>query len=76
MAVGLITEPADAEAIVASGEADMVAFARGALDDPNWPLTARRVLGGEGDAYALWPKQASARIRDMDRTLKLYEFAA
>ena len=34
--VGLITTPAQAEAIVAEGKADMVALARGMLDDPRW----------------------------------------
>ena len=69
MAVGLINEPADAERIVASGEADLVAFARGALEDPNWPLHAHHILDGGGDAYDLWPKQARNRIRDKDRVL-------
>lgn len=70
LAVGLITEPADAEVIVARGEADLVALARGALHDPNWPLHARHRLGGDDDPYGHWPKQAAARIRDMDRALK------
>ena len=33
IAVGLITDPRDAEHILSSGEADLVAFARGALED-------------------------------------------
>ena len=37
IAVGLITEAAQAEEIVASGQADMVALARGMLYDPRWP---------------------------------------
>jgi len=36
IAVGLITQAAQAEAIVARGEADMVALARGMLFDPRW----------------------------------------
>ena len=52
MAVGLITEAKDAEAIVGEGEADMVAFARGALDDPNWAVHARHELAGNDDPYA------------------------
>jgi 2,4-dienoyl-CoA reductase-like NADH-dependent reductase (Old Yellow Enzyme family) len=75
MAIGLISEPKDAEAILANGEADLVAFARAALEDPNWPAHARHVVGGEGDAYALWPKQEANRIRDKDRALRLREFA-
>ena len=52
-AVGLITEPADAEAIVADGRADLVFLARELLRDPYWPLYAARALG----AVAPWPKQ-------------------
>lgn len=47
MAVGLITEPAQAEAIVASGQADMVALARGFLDDPHWAWHAAWKLGAD-----------------------------
>ncbi len=46
IAVGLITEPQQAEDIVASGQADMVALARGMLYDPRWPWHAAAVLGG------------------------------
>ncbi len=46
IAVGLITEPAQAEAIVAEGRADMVALARGFLYDPRWPWHAAAALGG------------------------------
>ena len=53
-AVGLITEPAQAEEIVAGGSADAVLLGRALLRDPNWPLRASDVLG-EGDA--LWPRQ-------------------
>jgi 2,4-dienoyl-CoA reductase-like NADH-dependent reductase (Old Yellow Enzyme family) len=45
MAVGLITEPAQAEAIVAEGQADMVALARGLLWNPRWPWHAAAALG-------------------------------
>jgi len=50
MAVGLITEPAQAEAIVANGDADMVALARGMLYDPRWPWHAAAELGGQVSA--------------------------
>ena len=69
MAVGLITEPADAEAVLQRGEADLIALARGALDDPNWPVHARHALGGADDTYDLWPLQARERVRSMDRSL-------
>lgn len=47
MAVGLITEPVHAEAIVANGEADMVALARGFMDDLRWGWHAAWALGVE-----------------------------
>lgn len=45
IAVGMITEPEQAEAIVATGQADMVALARGILYDPRWPWHAAARLG-------------------------------
>ncbi len=47
MAVGLITEPEQAEGIVAEGRADMVAIARAFLDDPRWGWHAAWRLGVE-----------------------------
>lgn len=44
-AVGLITEPQQAEAIVRDGRADLVLLARELLRDPNWPLRAASELG-------------------------------
>ena len=49
MAVGLIRDPRHAEAIVAAGEADMVAIGRGFLNDPRWAWHAAEELGGEID---------------------------
>lgn len=46
-AVGLIVQPRQAEEIVASGRADMVALARAFLDNPHWPLRAAQELGAE-----------------------------
>lgn len=43
--VGLITEPEQAERIIASGEADAVFLARAMLRDPYWALHAAKVLG-------------------------------
>ncbi len=67
IAVGLIDDPHDAEAILERGEADLVAFARAALEDPNWPIHAERAL--DGAQYDLWPIQARERIRGKDRAL-------
>jgi 2,4-dienoyl-CoA reductase-like NADH-dependent reductase (Old Yellow Enzyme family) len=47
MAVGMITHAKQAEEIIASGKADMVAIARGMLDDPRWAWHAARELGAE-----------------------------
>jgi 2,4-dienoyl-CoA reductase-like NADH-dependent reductase (Old Yellow Enzyme family) len=48
-AVGMITEPDQAERIVAGGEADVVFLARALLRDPHWPLRAAHELGAEID---------------------------
>ena len=45
IAVGLITEPDQANQIIASGAADLVALARGMLWDPRWPWRAAAALG-------------------------------
>ena len=45
VAVGLITDYDHAEAIVATGDADLVALARGILYDPRWPWHAAAHLG-------------------------------
>lgn len=52
-AVGLVTEPAQAEAIVANGEADLVLIGRESLKHPYWALEAAQALG----RAAAWPKQ-------------------
>jgi 2,4-dienoyl-CoA reductase-like NADH-dependent reductase (Old Yellow Enzyme family) len=59
-AVGLITEPADAEAIVADGRADLVFLARELLRDPYWPHFAARALGAATD----WPDQYARAAGD------------
>jgi 2,4-dienoyl-CoA reductase-like NADH-dependent reductase (Old Yellow Enzyme family) len=47
MAVGLITDPEQAEAIIASGDADLIAMARAMLWDPRWPWHAAARLGAQ-----------------------------
>lgn len=54
-AVGLITEPEQADAIIREGKADLVLLARELLRDPHWPLRAAHRLG-RGDS-APWPPQ-------------------
>jgi NADPH2 dehydrogenase len=51
MAVGQITEPKQAEAILRSGQADMISLARGMLYNPRWAWHAAEELNAEV-AYA------------------------
>jgi 2,4-dienoyl-CoA reductase-like NADH-dependent reductase (Old Yellow Enzyme family) len=52
-AVGMITDPEQAERIVSGGEADVVYLARALLRDPHWALRAANTLGADVD----WPQQ-------------------
>ncbi len=52
-AVGLITEPAQADAILRAGQADVVLLGRVMLREPYWPLHAAHALGVDGP----WPVQ-------------------
>ena len=52
IAVGLITEPQQAEQIVAAGDADLVALARAFLYKPRWGWEAAAALGGTVSASA------------------------
>jgi 2,4-dienoyl-CoA reductase-like NADH-dependent reductase (Old Yellow Enzyme family) len=52
--VGMITEPAQAEHILRTGQADLILLARELLRDPYWPLHADDDLGGR---KAVWPAQ-------------------
>jgi 2,4-dienoyl-CoA reductase-like NADH-dependent reductase (Old Yellow Enzyme family) len=56
MAVGLILEPQQAEAVLQSGSADLIAIGREALYDPNWPVHAALALGADPE-FAAWPQQ-------------------
>jgi 2,4-dienoyl-CoA reductase-like NADH-dependent reductase (Old Yellow Enzyme family) len=53
----MITEPGQAEAIVAEGRADLVLLGRAMLRDPFWPVRAARELGA-GDRLAIPPQYA------------------
>ena len=50
MAVGFITDAKQAEAIIASGDADLVAMARAMLWNPRWPWHAAAILGAQVQA--------------------------
>lgn len=54
MAVGLIIHADQAEAILQSGQADLVALGREMLNNPNWPMDAATKLGIE-DPYSMVP---------------------
>lgn len=68
IAVGLITEPEQAEAIIASGQADAVCLARGMLYDPRWPWHAAAKLGATVRApEPYWrspPREAASIFKD------------
>jgi len=68
IAVGLITEPQQAEAVVAQGEADFVALARGMLYDPRWPWHAAAELGAQVSVPAQYwrsqPRELKALFGD------------
>ncbi|MDP2700015.1 NADH:flavin oxidoreductase/NADH oxidase [Thalassospira sp.] len=63
IAVGLITEAEQAEAIVFTGQADAIALARGILYDPRWPWHAAATLGAQVRA-------ANQYLRCQPRALK------
>lgn len=56
MAVGMITGPRQAEAIIAEGRADMIALARAVMDDPRWAWHAARELGAEAAYPAMYAR--------------------
>lgn len=58
-AVGLITEPRQAEEILAKDKADLVFLGRELLRDPRWPLRAAQELGAETP----WPAQYARATR-------------
>jgi 2,4-dienoyl-CoA reductase-like NADH-dependent reductase (Old Yellow Enzyme family) len=55
-AVGIILNGTQAEEVLQSGRADLIAIGREALFDPHWALHAARELGADPQ-FALWPKQ-------------------
>ncbi len=68
IAVGLITEPEQAEAVIASGQADMVALARGILYDPRWPWHAAARLGAQVDAPKQYWRSQPQGLRNLFKT--------
>jgi 2,4-dienoyl-CoA reductase-like NADH-dependent reductase (Old Yellow Enzyme family) len=66
MAVGLIRDARFAEEILRQGQADLIAVAREALFNPNWPQHAALELGADPD-WALWPDQYGWWLKRRDR---------
>ena len=68
IAVGLITEPQQAEAILTSGKADLIALARGMLYDPRWPWHAAAELGAQIDAPPQYWRSQPRELKKLFRT--------
>lgn len=67
MAVGRITDPELANAIVQGGSADLVALGRPLLDDPNWPLHAREQLLPESLGDEAYPRPVGYAVKALKR---------
>ncbi len=63
--VGLITEAQQAEDILAQGQADMVALARGMLYDPRWPWHAAAQLGGQVTAPRQYWRSQPRELKEL-----------
>lgn len=70
IAVGLITEAEQAEEVVASGKADMVALARGMLYNPRWPWHAAAKLGAQVDAPPQYWRSMPREVKNLFRDRK------
>ncbi|MGR9372371.1 2,4-dienoyl-CoA reductase-like NADH-dependent reductase (Old Yellow Enzyme family) [Rhizobium leguminosarum] len=71
MAVGLIVDPFQAEEIVASGQANLVAIGREALREPNFALRAEQALNAADPAspFGSWPPQIGWWLNHRERKL-------
>lgn len=65
VAVGMITEPEQAEAIVGTGDADAIAVARTILYDPHWPWRAAAALGGTVVAPNQYLRSQPRQFKDL-----------
>ena len=70
IAVGLITEPEQAEAIIANGEADAVSLARAMLYDPRWPWHAAAKLGAHVHAPQQYWRSQPREYKDLFEGMK------
>jgi 2,4-dienoyl-CoA reductase-like NADH-dependent reductase (Old Yellow Enzyme family) len=65
IAVGLITEPEQAEAVIAEGRADLVALARAMLFNPHWPWHAAAKLGAQVTAPPQYWRSQPRGLKDL-----------
>ena len=65
LAVGLITEPEQAEAILANDEADAISLARAMLYDPRWPWHAAAKLGASVHAPKQYWRSQPRELKDL-----------
>jgi 2,4-dienoyl-CoA reductase-like NADH-dependent reductase (Old Yellow Enzyme family) len=70
MAVGLITDPQQAEGYLAEGRCDLIALARELMWDPNWPVHAAQSLGS-ADPLALLPPTYAWWLRRREEVRKI-----
>jgi len=66
VAVGMISDAHHAEALLRAGHADLIALARGLMDNPNWPLHAARELGVADPLALVHPREAQ-RLRLLEQ---------
>jgi 2,4-dienoyl-CoA reductase-like NADH-dependent reductase (Old Yellow Enzyme family) len=71
MAVGLITDPMQAEGYLADGRCDLIALAREMMWNPNWPVHAAQALGS-ADPLELLPRSYAWWLRRRQEVRKLY----
>jgi 2,4-dienoyl-CoA reductase-like NADH-dependent reductase (Old Yellow Enzyme family) len=71
MAVGLITDPHQAEGYIADGRCDLVALAREMMWDPNWPVHAAAALGLP-QPHELLPRPYAWWLQKREETRRLY----
>jgi 2,4-dienoyl-CoA reductase-like NADH-dependent reductase (Old Yellow Enzyme family) len=65
VAVGLITEFEQAEAILSTGDADLIALARAILYDPRWPWHAAAHFGASVRAPNQYLRSQPSRLREL-----------
>jgi 2,4-dienoyl-CoA reductase-like NADH-dependent reductase (Old Yellow Enzyme family) len=70
MAVGLITDPHQAETVLRDGHADLVAMARELMIHADWPLRAAKEL--QAGHYDLMPPSIAHRLRRRDEQAVAY----